>query len=214
MKPLPPQLQDQAGLDGIGPDRLQSGESFESVRLEDADVSAVLVPNLSFAEAVFGRVTFTGAKLEKLDLSDVRAKACDFSAANVAEASFLRVYLSGCRMSGVDLSRSTLQDVVFDNCKLDMANLRSARLKRVMFVNCQMHETDFLDAGLQDVSFQSSHLEKTEFARCKLKNVDARTSELLDIRGWEFLKGLKIDQTQLAAIAPQLALALGLEVDD
>jgi uncharacterized protein YjbI with pentapeptide repeats len=113
-------------------------------------------------------------------------------------------------MTGVDLSRSTLKDVVFKDCKLDMANFRFAKLTRVTFISCTLNETDFQAAELSEVVFEDCYLEKVEFGQSKVKQVDARTSQLYDIRGWQSLKGLIIDSTQLVMIAPQLAHELGL----
>jgi hypothetical protein len=66
---------------------------------------------------------------------------------------------------------------------------------------------------LYDVVFEGCRIERAKFANCSVKNVDVRTSELIDIRGWESLKGLKIDSVQLTAIAPQLASTFGLQVE-
>ena len=117
-------------------------------------------------------------------------------------------------MTGVDLSRSTLQDVIFEDCKLDMANFRFSKLKRVKFINCTFSETDFQAAELHEVSFGSCQLGKVEFGQAKIKQVDVRTSELYDIRGWQSLKGLVIDSTQLVMVAPQLANELGIVVKE
>ncbi len=117
-------------------------------------------------------------------------------------------------MTGLDLSRSTIKDVIFEDCKLDMANFRYTKFARVRFINCTLLETDFQAAELVDVEFQTSHMEKVEFGHAKVSRVDVRSSQLFDIRGWQSLSGLIIDSTQLVSIAPQLALELGLRVQD
>lgn len=53
-----------------------------------------------------------------------------------------------------------------------------------------------------------------QFVDAKLKNVDFRTSELSRIRGLESLKDAKISSLQLVTLAPELAQALGINVED
>lgn len=202
----------KAALEPADIGQLQPEASLEQVSISHADASNKQLNNLSLDEVVFERVLLIEARLEKFSLSDGELKACDLSAARCSESSLIRVHIVGGRMTGVDFSRSTIKDVVFEDCKIDMANFRFAKLTRVQFINCQLNETDFQAAELNDVEFQASHLEKTEFGQCKIKNVDVRSSELVDIRGWQFLRGLKIDSTQLVTVAPQLALELGLKV--
>lgn len=197
-------------------DAADIGTLKPEARLEQAILSGdgvgLRAPNISIEESVFERALLIEAKLEKLGLRDVELKACDFSAAHCSESSLVRVHFNGGRMTGVDFSRSTLQDVVFEDCKLDMANFRFAKLTRVKFVNCMMNETDFQVAELKEVAFAGCHLEKVEFGQSKIKQVDVRSSQLYDIRGWQSLKGLIVDSTQLVVIAPQLANELGIVI--
>lgn len=214
MKLQAPTLPPKAGLEPIALAQLVSDRSFEHVSLADVDASQQQIKSLSIDTAMLEKVMLYEATLEKIGLSDSELRACDLSAARCSEASFIRVRIIGSRLTGIDLSRSTIKDVVFENCKLDMANFRFAKLTRVRFVNCALFETDFQAAELSGVEFQDSQLEKVEFHHCKLRAVDARTSQLFDIRGWQSLKGLTIDTTQLVTVAPQLALELGLTIED
>lgn len=186
---------------------------FEQVLFTDTMAIGVKAPNIHIEESVLQKVFLAEAKLEKLTLMDVELQGCDFSASSCTDSSIIRATFSGCRMTGVDFGRSTLSDVTFKNCKLDMANFRFAKLTQVHFINCELSETDFQAAQLTKVRFEDCHLEKTEFAQCKIQTCDATGSQLINIRGWQFLKGLKIDSTQLVHVAPQLALALGLTVE-
>lgn len=204
----------RTGLDSINVQRLVTEATLDQITISYADASGLKAKNLSLDEAMLEKVLLTEARLEKLSLTDTELRACDLSAAGCSESSLIRAYIVGGRMTGVDFSRSTIKDVIFEDCKLDMANFRFAKLTRVQFINCQLTETDFQAAELTDVEFQTSHLDKVEFGQCKIKNVDARSSELLDIRGWQYLRGLKIDSTQLVTIAPQLAAGLGIKIED
>jgi uncharacterized protein YjbI with pentapeptide repeats len=194
--------------------RFRPEATLEQVVIIHADLSNKRLKNVSLDEALLERVQAIEAHLEKLSLTDVELKACDFSAARCPESSVVRTHINGGRMTGIDLSRSSIKDVVFEDCKLDMANFRFAKLTRVQFIHCMMSETDFQAAELSEVEFQDSYLEKVEFGQCKIYNVDACSSELVNIRGWQYLKGLTIDPTQLIMVAPQLAFELGLKIKE
>jgi uncharacterized protein YjbI with pentapeptide repeats len=215
MKPsAKPQLPSRTDLEVIDGKVLVTEARLDQVVLSNVEAISLHASNMNIQETILEKVLFTEAKLEKLSLMDVELLACDLSAATCLESSFIRTHFVGGRMTGIDLSRSTLKDVVFEDCKLDMTNFRFSKLTRVRFINCVMSEADFQVAELTDITFEGSELDKVEFGQCKLKNVDARSSQLFDIRGWQSLKGLTIDSTQLASIAPQLAMELGLIVKE
>lgn len=186
---------------------------FERVLFANVVAVGVKASNMHVEESMLQKVLFVEAKLEKLTLMDVQLKGCDFSATACTDSSIIRATFSGCRMTGVDFGQASLGDVTFENCKLDMANFRFAKLNQVHFIDCELTEADFQAAQLTNVRFEDCHLEKTEFAQCRVQASDARGSHLIDIRGWQNLKGLKLDSAQLASVAPQLAVALGIIVE-
>jgi uncharacterized protein YjbI with pentapeptide repeats len=194
--------------------QLIADADLEQIVLSNADASGLQAKSLNIDEAVLEKVLFVEAALEKLSLTDTLLKNCDLSATNCANSSLVRTHITGGRITGADFSHGVLKDVVFEDCKLDIANFRFAKLTRVHFLHCEMVETDFLGTELQDVVFQDCHIEKVEFHNAKIKHVDARTSQLLNIRGWQSLKGMTVDSTQLITIAPQLAAELGLIIED
>ncbi|HSX00238.1 MAG TPA: pentapeptide repeat-containing protein [Patescibacteria group bacterium] len=214
MKLQAPKLPNRADLTPCDATQLMSETALESIRLQGVDASNLPIQSLSIDEAILEKVIFSGATLDRFSLSDAELLGCDFTATHCPGASLIRMQVTGGRLTGIDLSRSTLKDIIFDGCKLDMANFRYAKLTRVTFVDCLLTETDFQAAELSEVTFQSSILDRVEFGHCKVKMSDARTSQLLDIRGWEYLKGITIDSLQLMAVAPQLALEIGITIKD
>lgn len=210
----PPRLQNKSQLAAGNIRSIVSEATIEQTMLQGMDMSLFTAKNLSFDECILEKVLFMEAKLEKLGFLDCELKACDMSAAYCASASLMRTRIVGGRLTGIDFSRSTLKDVVFQNCKLDMANFRYAKLTRVRFADCILTDTDFLAAELSHVTFEASQLDKTAFSGGKIDDVDFRSSQLVDVRGWQYLKGATIDAEQLVAIAPQLAVEMGLKVQD
>ncbi len=185
-----------------------------NVLFKDVDAREAQAGGSSFDEVVFTNAIFAGTKLDKASFTDVITDHCDFSSTICTDGSWTRVVNAAGRMTGIDVSKCTMKDVVFRGCKLDMANFRFAKLTRVQFVDCVLGEADFLGAELSQVGFQSCVLEKVEFSQAKLKQVDARSSHIVDIRGWQSLKGLIIDQVQLMEVAPQMAQALEIEIKE
>ncbi len=194
--------------------RLHDDIYIESVAVSDASYLSVIASNVRFDQVDFTKVSFDGARLDRLNLLDSTLQQCDLPTADCSRSSWTRVRFKGGRLTGLDLSQSTLSDVIFDGCKLDMSNFRTAKLTRVQFIDCMLSEVDFQGATLHDVELQGCQLSEADFTHAKLKNVDARGSDLFGVRGWQSLGGLTIDSIQLTALAPELANALGIVVKD
>jgi uncharacterized protein YjbI with pentapeptide repeats len=205
---LPPVLVEIAVADFV------SEASLEACRLTNFDLTGTDARIISLDEVRLEKVVLAEAKLQKLTGRDVIAKNCDFSATDCAESSFQRAAFEGGRMTGLDCSKGIFKDVAFTGCKLDMANFRFCKMTSVTFKDCLLTDADFLGAELKDVSFESCLLERTEFTHSKLKNIDLRSSELIDLKGWQYLKGAIIDGVQLMTAAPYLANELGIKVAD
>jgi uncharacterized protein YjbI with pentapeptide repeats len=84
------------------------------------------------------------------------------------------------------LIEAELEDILFHDCKLDYANLREG---------CDLPGTDF--------------------GRAEMTTVDLRGSDLSRLGGdLAGLRGAIVDSSQLIDLAPRLAAAAGLEVED
>ena len=187
---------------------------LEEVRLEADQAVNCNVPALDLNSVLLEKVQFTGSQFSRVTMRDVVAKQTDVSSASLDNGSIVRTEFVSCRMMGVDFGRTSLHDVVFRGCKLDLANFRQTDLRRVQFIDCTLVEADFGGATITNVQFQSSVLEKTIFDRATCKGVDLRSSELVSIAGWRFLKGATIDGLQLVMASPHLAQELGIIVRD
>lgn len=194
------------------PGQFVNEASLEACRFQGIDLSTITARAVSLDEVLLEKVVLVEAKLEKLAANDLLAKSCDLSAANISDASFLRTAFESGRMSGLDTNKSVFKDVRFQGCKLDLTNFRFTKLKNVQFVDCVLTDADFLGAELSHVVFENCELERTDFTQCKMHEVDLRSSQLLEVKGWQFLKGAIIDDVQLMSVAPWLANELGIKV--
>jgi len=168
---------------------------------------------LSLDEVILERPILVGAKIEKMTARDLIIRGGDLSACRAWESSLLRSTLHDCRMTGWDINKGICKDVLFEDCKLDMTNFRFTKLTRVTFRRCILTEADFLQAQLHDVLFEDCHIERAEFGQATFKNVDFRSSELINISGWQYFKGVTIDHAQLLSAALYLAQEIGIIVE-
>jgi len=214
MRVISPKIHVSNIVQPLHPKQLTSDSSFERVRLANLTASGVVLKNFSLEESLCDKVQIIQSDLERLVLADVVVRASDFSAANCAGSGLRRVTITGCRLSGIDFSNARLKDVVFEDCKLDMANFRTAQLERVSFKDCSLQATDFPMSKLKDITFSGSTLDGVLFGNSTMQNLDLRSASLGMIHGIESLKGAVIDTVQLVSLAPQLATALGMDIQE
>jgi uncharacterized protein YjbI with pentapeptide repeats len=160
------------------------------------------------------RVVLTAARLRSLALTDVEASGVDASGADWSGARLRRVTFEGCRLAGLRLAELDAEHVLFRDCRLELATFRAARIRDGVFERCVLDEADFGEAALQAVAFSDCRLVGADFSAARLTRVDLRGSELAPAGDVAGLRGATIDSIQLAGLAPLLARAAGLRVDD
>jgi fluoroquinolone resistance protein len=159
-------------------------------------------------------VALTASRLRSLALTDVIAAGVEASGGDWSGAALRRVEFDNCRLAGLRLTQATAEDVVFRDCRLELATLRGAQLHNVAFERCVLDEVDLGEAALQAVRFDRCRLVRADFSGARLTRVDLRGSELDPVGDVAGLRGAIIDSIQLAGLAPQLARAAGIKVDD
>jgi uncharacterized protein YjbI with pentapeptide repeats len=194
------------------PAALKPGACFDRIILRWFDALNKAAQKMKFDESALDRLALVNAALDEIMMLDTEIRGCDLSAAVLSGSSLNRVRFTNCRMAGVDLSRAQLENVTFADCRLDMANFRFSKLDSVAFEGCTLIEADFQVGELFNVALSNCTIERAIFDQCKLRQVDARGSELREIHGWRYLRGLTIDHAQLVSIAPELADDLGLKI--
>jgi fluoroquinolone resistance protein len=210
--PAKPDLPD----DGLSP---WAGEALSSgFEIEDMLVSG----SFQEARAAGGRilrsrlerVALTGARLRSLVLTDVLASGLEASGGDWTGGRLRRVEFAGGRLAGLQLVEADVEDVVFRDCRLELATFRGSKLRNAVFERCVLDEADFFASTLQAVRFDRCRLVRTDFSGATLKRVDLRGSELDPAGDVNGLRGAIVDSIQLAGLAPLLARAAGITVDD
>lgn len=205
---LPAHLPDASIEDLLADGELENG----LIQNTEAINSNVEAPELT--DIVTEKVILVGSHFSRIVMRDVIMRQTDLSSASLDSGHLVRVEFINCRMTGVDFNQTILHDITFKGCKLDLANFRRADLRRVAFIDCTFQETDFAASKLHTVEFQDCTLEKTIFEQAHCQKLDLRSSELIALQGWKYLKGATIDGTQLISAAPYLAHELGIIVSE
>lgn len=177
-----------------------SGESFESVKIGNVDLSEVASTGATFNACRFVDCRFGGVELTKCAFLNCTFVGCRFFDAKFAGCKFVGSMFDRCNfdnmhaeggdwsfvgLPGADLSRATFKDLRMRDADLTGANCKGARLLGV----------DLVGAYLHAVNFESADLRGSEFT-----TLDPKTAQLA---------GAAVDLNQ----AIEFAQLLGLEVN-
>jgi uncharacterized protein YjbI with pentapeptide repeats len=134
---------------------------------------------------------------------------------DLAECSWVDSFVVASLLAGTAAFGSTLQRVVFSSCKLNAVNFRGASLVDVVFEDCVLTDVDFGEATLTRVTFPCSRWQEVHLNKATLTEVDLRGATELDLAtGFDALRGAIISESQLIALAPAIASALGITVKE
>jgi uncharacterized protein YjbI with pentapeptide repeats len=170
--------------------------------------------NVLFERCRISNAAFTGSQLHRLGLTDVVVENADLSGADLDESSFNRVHFRDCRMSAVILTRCRLVDVTITDCRMDQTNLRMTEAKSVAFENVDLSEAEFYAATLENTRFFDCDLTASEFSKARMKEVRFHGSNLLDLKGGQYLGGSTIETAQVLSVALGVLSALNIHVED
>jgi uncharacterized protein YjbI with pentapeptide repeats len=208
-EPVAPRL--PAELSDIDASALASRDEWDRVCVTGA-IEAAVIPTLDVSESRWRGVVAHGLEVRGLTLTDVIVEGCDFSGGLMRGAVLRRVELRDCRLSGLVFDASTLHDVVFRSCKLDTASLRSLDAQRVVFDGSVLRDADLSAARFKDTRITASDLRGARCAKVAGRGLRLHGSDLAGLRDADALRGVVIDETQVAALAQALFDALGVTV--
>ena len=179
-----------------------------------ADGAAPDVVDVEITASLLRGCSLSGARIERLRMTDVVLDGCDLSGADLYEADLTRVAFESCRLSGATLAKARLTDVTFTGCKAEGLNLRMVTGARVTFDDTVLRDADLLSAAITDGRFLGCDLHDADVTKAKLGGVRLHRSQLDGLKGAEHLRGAVIDATQLVPLAVRVFAALGITVED
>lgn len=181
------------------------------VELDDEPLDLDGCEELAIDGSIIRRVALGSDDGPELDIRATVIDGGDLSQARVVVVQ--RSRLLGCKLTGTDLSTAAMTDVELVGCSLRYTNLRMARLKRVRFVDCTIDEVDGFQLEATDVSFDGCRISALNVDRLTASGVDFRRAVELGLSGAGRLEGCLVADHQLPALAPMLALAVGLDLE-
>lgn len=213
----PATLADLPYADLLRPHRgdLATDERYDTVHFAGLEIQAPDAPGAGFLECAVTDCVVNGGDLRGSGFNDVWVYGTRFVGTGLPETDWQDSTVESCVLAGVEAYGSQLRRVVFRRCKFDSVNLRAAGLREVTFEDCALRDVDFGGAKLVDVSFPGTALERVRLGQVSLARVDLRGATVLDLAdGHEALRGATITTTQLLDLAPALAHAMGIKVED
>lgn len=173
-----------------------------------------VLDNAVYDEADIKNQILDGKNLEKVSFIDSVINGGSWAAAEMTESLLRRTIIKGARMSGLIAHTLVAENVEFIGCKLDMVNFRGSKIKNVVFTDCVLAEADLQGSTLTNVRFNNCDINRLNVNSCTFNNVDMRSSKFVDLLGASALHNVTMSREQLIALAPILAQAIGIKVED
>ena len=151
------------------------------------------------------------ATCHELQLVDCVVGTLDLANVTLAAFEVSGTSFAGCRFLGATLA-GTIERSVLTDCQLAMSTLRMCRVTDVEFHDCAMREIDLYGSVFRSVLLRSCDLEAATLSRASFAACEMDDCRLAGVRGVEALSGVRIAFSDLVAIVPELAQALGIEV--
>ena len=196
------------GASGLRPSDEREGE-----RYSDADLSGVDLSGAHFIECEFDSVTLTGTQLRGARFVDTLFTASFAPTLLAGRSTWRDSLVQSPRWGSAELFDAEINSVHIRGGKIDYLNLRSARLTNVLIEDCQIGELDLGSIRGDRVAIRNCRIGTLDLTRATCANVDIRGSEFSTINGLEGLRGVTVDEQQLALLAPVLAAHIGLVVE-
>jgi uncharacterized protein YjbI with pentapeptide repeats len=194
-------------------ERLRPDDSREGERYSDADFTDYDLSGATFMECEFDSVTFTEAKLRGSRFVDSLITASFAPTFSAARGSWRDVMVQSPRWGSAELYDAELTSVHIRGGKIDYLNLRGARLTNELIEDCQIGELDLGGMRGDRVAVRGCRIGTLDLTRATSSSVDIRGSELAAVHGLDGLRGVTVDESQLALLAPLLAAHVGLIVE-
>ena len=184
---------------------------LSGVRVEGGDHGEVAVEGAIIRSVVSG-LNASGSQWGPMSLADVEFQGVDLSNSVWAQTTARRVEVISCRATGWRLGLALAADLYVADTRLDYATVQIDRVKGLtVFERCTFAQAQ-VAGDLSSVLFLDCDLDCAEFAATGARGCDLRTSRLAGAHGLLSLRGARVSEDQVAAIAEQLAREVGLQV--
>ena len=160
--------------------------------------------------------SFDEQMLTKTRISNSSFSKCSFSVTDFSEASFINTTFKSCNFTGAVLAQAYFKNVTFIDCKFYLSTLMFSEQKTVSYQGCQISDVKFGETKFfGKCLITDCQLEKADFHAIKIdKSLDFSGSSIISLSGVTSLKKAIFTQVQLIALAPYMAVDLGINLTD
>jgi uncharacterized protein YjbI with pentapeptide repeats len=191
----------------VGPEDSREGERYDEVDFTDADLEFT-----SFSSCAFHRVRLNEARLRGAHFAEVTFDEVEAAVLAAPRSSWRNVQLTGSRLGSLELYESNWRSVSIEGSKIDYMNARSAQWQDVHWRDCTIAELDLGHAVISRMAFEDCRVGTLHVGHSQLAHVDLRGAQLRVVEDLAGLAGSWITESQLEALAPQLAAHLSINV--
>lgn len=193
----------------LEPDVTLEGLAFDDVEVDELDLGGATVLGCRLSGLRAGTADLKATRIresvvERLDVPVIRG----------ARGSWKDVVLDGVRIGSAELYESRWEGVRVVGSKLSFVNLRGSQLRDVVFTDCVIEELDLLQATATRVALVNTTVRRLDVQHSTFEHVDLRGADIEEISGISALGGAVISPVQLQLLAPALATALGITVEE
>lgn len=190
----------------LNPHALVEGRRFtgewEGVDLVDAELS----------ECLLERVVLVEAALRGVRIVDTRISVLNAPVLPASRSTWRDVVIEQSRIGSGEFYDSELRAVAITHSKLGYINLRGSKLTDVRIADNTIDELDLGGVTAQRLAVRDCQIGILDVTGSRFTDVDLRGSTFHEIHGMTGLRGVTIDEHQLAELAPLLAAEAGIRV--
>ncbi len=167
------------------------------------------ITECAFAEVTVERLDLGGATLVDVEVTGLRATAIGARAARLR-----RVRFTGGRIGTLDLADADVDEVELRGIRIDYLSLAGARVEDLLISDCTIGALDVPQARLSRVAFHDSRADEVDTRGVRCEHVDLRGLEAASYLDPAGLRGATLSPVQIEQLAPSLATALGIRIED
>lgn len=116
----------------------------------------------------YGLVSLDGLELKRADLSGLLVRNVSLRGANFLGGNFDETVFHNCDLSEVSFKEGSFKRTVFIDCVLTRAEFSFANGHRARFAYCRMAEADFMDSGFPFTDFRGTDLRSGNLERANI----------------------------------------------
>lgn len=154
-------------------------------------------------------VDLTGATVLDVEASDLR-----IASLTLKDAGIRRLRVTGGRIGTLDLTTARIDELELRGVRIDYLSLGGAKGTDLLFAGCTIRTLDMPQAQLVRVLFEDCRSDEVDPRGLRAKDVDLRGLDALAYVDTNGLKGVTLTGHQVQLLAPALAAAVGIRVQD